>query len=156
MPDLRGKGWAVALPKGARFRDQTKVRQLRGLQWDLEQKSLQLSWKWYALEVYTVGLHMTVVYLVPLLFVFYAMAMQHTWGMLMCPVAGIDGNWECLACMSVNFASREACHRCGAGRPSQVNPPARSFFFARSFFWPPGTEKNIRKYPSPLVSFDVM
>lgn len=35
------------------------------------------------------------------------------------PVAGIDGNWECFSCMSVNFASREHCHRCTAGRPPQ-------------------------------------
>ena len=35
------------------------------------------------------------------------------------PVAGIDGNWECFQCMSINFASREHCHRCNGARPPQ-------------------------------------
>jgi len=42
------------------------------------------------------------------------------------PVAGIDGNWECLTCMSVNFASREQCHRCTAGRPPQEHIKRRA------------------------------
>ena len=42
------------------------------------------------------------------------------------PVAGIDGNWECLTCMSVNFASRELCHRCSAGRPPQEHIKRRA------------------------------
>jgi len=35
------------------------------------------------------------------------------------PIAGVDGNWECLTCMSINFASREQCHRCASARPPQ-------------------------------------
>jgi len=32
------------------------------------------------------------------------------------PIAGLDGNWECPECHNVNFASRDACNRCGAPR----------------------------------------
>ena len=42
------------------------------------------------------------------------------------PVAGIDGNWECTTCNSVNFASRETCHRCQAARPPQSHIKARA------------------------------
>ena len=42
------------------------------------------------------------------------------------PIAGVDGNWECLTCMSVNFASREQCHRCGATRPPQEHIKRRA------------------------------
>jgi enamine deaminase RidA (YjgF/YER057c/UK114 family) len=42
------------------------------------------------------------------------------------PVAGVDGNWECLTCSTVNFASRESCHRCTAGRPPQEHIKARA------------------------------
>ena len=33
------------------------------------------------------------------------------------PVAGVDGNWTCLACGNVNFAKREMCNRCSALKP---------------------------------------
>ena len=33
------------------------------------------------------------------------------------PVAGVDGNWTCLACGNVNFAKRELCNRCSALKP---------------------------------------
>ena len=47
MPDLRGDEWAKhVLPKGVRFRDRCKVRQVRGLKWDLDASELTLSWKW--------------------------------------------------------------------------------------------------------------
>jgi len=33
------------------------------------------------------------------------------------PIAGVDGNWECLACGNINFGHRETCNRCSAPRP---------------------------------------
>ena len=59
MPDLRGDEWAKhVLPKGVRFRDRCKVRQVRGLKWDLDASDLTLSWKWYLIESLAVILHM--------------------------------------------------------------------------------------------------
>ncbi|KAL1528911.1 hypothetical protein AB1Y20_010233 [Prymnesium parvum] len=36
------------------------------------------------------------------------------------PVEGLDGNWRCLNCHEVNWAQREECHRCKAGRNGGV------------------------------------
>lgn len=36
------------------------------------------------------------------------------------PVAGVDGNWTCLACSNVNFAKRDMCNRCTALKPLDV------------------------------------
>merc|ERR1719375_2303668 len=33
------------------------------------------------------------------------------------PEAGVDGNWACPACGSVNFANRGKCFRCQAPKP---------------------------------------
>lgn len=32
------------------------------------------------------------------------------------PVAGVDGNWSCGECSNINYAHRETCNRCNAGR----------------------------------------
>mmetsp|Transcript_38986 Transcript_38986/g.72550 ORF Transcript_38986/g.72550 Transcript_38986/m.72550 type:complete len:438 (+) Transcript_38986:51-1364(+) len=37
------------------------------------------------------------------------------------PVAGVAGNWLCLECANVNFASREVCNRCAAPKPAVVS-----------------------------------
>ena len=34
------------------------------------------------------------------------------------PVEGVDGNWRCLSCSNINWAQREACHRCNAPKPA--------------------------------------
>lgn len=39
------------------------------------------------------------------------------------PVAGVDGNWECLACGNVNFASRDACNLCQTPRQQHQEQP---------------------------------
>jgi len=35
------------------------------------------------------------------------------------PVDGVDGNWKCVSCGNVNFASRTKCNRCGAEKTWQ-------------------------------------
>merc|ERR1711865_201590 len=50
-----------------------------------------LSWKWHFIESLTVMLHMSVAFVPQLLLIYYALATQHTWAVLMCPPSGIDG-----------------------------------------------------------------
>ena len=45
----------------------------------------------YLIEALAVVLHMCVAFVPQLLLIYYALAMQHTWAVLMCPAGGIDG-----------------------------------------------------------------
>jgi len=45
----------------------------------------------YLIEGLAVVLHMCVAFVPQLLLIYYALAMQHTWAVLMCPAGGIDG-----------------------------------------------------------------
>ena len=56
-PNLRGSEWAKCLPRGARFRDKQKVRQLYGIEWRNDARDLNLSKSWYLIEFATVALH---------------------------------------------------------------------------------------------------
>mmetsp|Transcript_72541 Transcript_72541/g.120094 ORF Transcript_72541/g.120094 Transcript_72541/m.120094 type:complete len:91 (-) Transcript_72541:120-392(-) len=35
------------------------------------------------------------------------------------PVAGVDGNWQCLKCRNVNYAMRDTCNRCQEPKPPE-------------------------------------
>ena len=95
-PNLRGSEWAKALPRGARFRDKQKVRQLYGIEWCNDARDLNLSKSWYLIELCTVALHAGSMLVIPLVVIYYAFHMQHIWALLMCPPDGIHGTWPAL------------------------------------------------------------
>ena len=96
LPNLNGDEWASWLPKGVKFRDRQRVRQIRGLAWNTGDAPVQLSWKWFFIEGFTVLMHVVAFFMMPLLTIFYALVMQNLWGMLMCPVGGIRSGDELL------------------------------------------------------------
>lgn len=43
------------------------------------------------------------------------------------PVEGVDGNWKCLSCTNINFASRTHCNRCQAPKPTPEQLEAAAY-----------------------------
>ena len=89
QPHLEGRAWARHLPKHTKFRDRQKVRQIRGLRWNLNEVPVKLNYKWFLLEACVVAVKVLAFFLLPLLTIFYAMVMQHMWGVIMCPHDGV-------------------------------------------------------------------
>lgn len=97
LPSLQGRAWAQALPDGAFFRDQLRVRLVYGLEWRREAGSFapRLSLAWLVAEAAEVAVHVTALVLLPISVAYYALDAERRWAKTFCmPDAAAAGAWH--------------------------------------------------------------